>query len=374
MSPGASFKHGLKVISTLAQLPVTTSAPAVIKAARNTFIKAADDFGAIDKLVKLGIVKEDAVKLTRDISRSMIGTNITRQMVVDASLEVPAQTWLKVQGVVDKVQDFGSTMINLAEFFDRSVSVEAAARMAAKKGMTAQQSVYGIYDQILSNNFLSREFNASWLKSPKMRALLMFQATPFKIAERRAVSAIRTGKTFVEIAKGIKEDPREMLSSLREIRKYVTGAESEFKATMLGQALQKETDFFGTPIANSFVKEMMLAGGMTYGAGVGINSALEHHFFHLPFLDIRDYRATLSLNPAIQAAQQVYHNRTENSDEFIVTEFMNTWLGSGGVVPLSIVRMNRLFEGDIPDIYGTDQLRHLRYFLTVPAYDTTHGK
>ena len=369
LSTGAAFKHGLKMMGTIASLPTKVAVPSVASAMRHTYYKVGEDFGAIDKLIKLGLADKDAVKVSRNLAKSMIGDNVTRQLVVDAGMDVPMRTWTGVRELLEKTQDIGSYFINTAEFFDRALSVEAAGRMAAKNGMSYDQALYGIYNQILTNNFLSREFNPTWLRSPKIRATLMFQSTPFKIMQRRVVAGVRAGRTFISLGKGIRENPKVLLEHLGAIHKYIKEGEAEFKATLLGETLMKETDFFGTPIANTFMKEMLTAGGLTYGAAVTANMSLESHFFHIPFMDTRDYRATLALNPAIQAAMKTYHYRELNDDQYFTTQFFHNWLGSGGVLPMQFIRMHRASIGDVPDIYGDGKLRYLRYFLSAPDVD-----
>ena len=142
---------------------------------------------------------------------------------------------------------------------------------------------------------------------------------------------------------------------------------------MFGNALEKEVDFFGTPIMNNFMKEATVAAAATYGGAVAVDSALEHHFFHLPFLDQRDYRPTLGLNPALQAAMTTWHYRNANDDSFLLTDFYQNWLGGGGLVPQPLLRAyNITTKKEAPEIYGTDNLALARYFFSVPSYSAYH--
>jgi len=380
LSTGAGLKHLTKAVGTIAQMPVAHIAPSIIGAGKMTMHMVAEDKHLADKLIKMGFMEEEAHKALVKMGRSLIGTNVTRQMVVDSTMEIPHETFKRLQKAANGVQDFGSFFLNTAELFDRSLSIEASVRMANKRGMTAEQALYGIHHQILTNNFVSREFNVPFLKSPMMRALAMFQATPYKIAQRRVVAGIRAKRSIIEIAKGVKLDisgnnGKQVLKDLRNVGTYIKDAESQYSANMFVNGLVTETDFFGTPVMYNSFKEIAAAGAATYGAAVGVNSALEHHFFHLPFLDQRDYRATLGLNPIIQAAMTTWHYRKENDDSFLMTQMYQNWLGTGGaVVPISVIRSMNIMEGHSPEIYGDDNLRLLRYFLSVPAYDAYHGK
>jgi len=380
LSTGAGLKHLTKAVGTIAQMPYEHIIPTVVGAGRITYHNVADQVHLTDKLIKMGFMKKEAHETITKMSKALMGTNVSRQMVVDSTMEIPHATFQKFQKVANKVQDVGSFFLNTAEIFDRAMSIEAASRMRAKRGMTAAQALYGIHHQILTNNFISREFNVPFLKHPMARALAMFQATPYKIAERRAVAAVRSKRTIVEIAKGvkisIKEDGgKQLLKDLRAVGKYIKTAEKQYQANMFVDALSNETDFFGTPVLYNSMKEMTVAAAATYGAAVGVNSALEHHFFHLPFLDQRDYRLTLGINPIVQAAMTTWHYRRDNDDSFLITDMYQNWLGTGGaLIPMSVVRGMNIMEGHSPDIYGDDELRLLRYFLSVPAYDTYHGK
>ena len=144
---------------------------------------------------------------------------------------------------------------------------------------------------------------------------------------------------------------------------------------MFVDGFRSETDFFGTPIAYTFAKEMAVTGAATYGAAVGVDAALQHHFFHAPFLDPRSAGATLSLNPIIKAANVTWNRRSENDEDYVMTQFFQNWLGGSGPIPVSVVRFNRIFsKGEAPDVYGDDNLRLARYFMSVPAYSATHDQ
>jgi len=375
LSPSAGFKHSLKVFQTITSTNAELTIPSVIAASKNLWRHTLKDtaLGAI--LGKFGIKASEQGKLVDDMFKSMIHVSNLRSLIVDSSIDIPGATMSGIKRTIDKVQDIGSTFINTAELFDRGVSVAAALGMSAKKGMTPDQAIYGVYSYILNNNFLSREFNPLWLKNPKIRALFMFQSTVFKMWERRAVMAARTGRVFTMMLGDVKKEihagnASEVLTQLRAVRRWIKTGENELKANLFVDGLTHETDFFGTPIAHQFVKDIAMAAGMTYGAGITANMALQHHFFHIPFLDPRDDRATLALNPAIQAAMRTWRERQYNDDDFIVTDFLHNWLGSNAVLPVTFNKAQRLAAGDIPDIYGDDSLSYLRYFLAIPTKDS----
>jgi hypothetical protein len=377
LSPSAGFKHALKVFATIATTSPEHILPAVYNSSKHLMRKSLDIPYIGKGLVAMGMKRSVQTKLVDDMFKSMIHTQNMRALIVDSSMEIPEATWKGIQRVTRKAQDIGSFFINTSEMFDRGVSLSAGLGMAAKRGMTPEQSAYGIYSYILNNNFLSREFNPLWLKNPKLRALFMFQSTVFKIWERRSVMAARTGRTYKAVFNGIKtevnaDNAGDVLKQLRNVRTWLKTGEQELKANLFIDALNAETDFFGTPIAHQFVKDIAVAGGLTYGAAVGADMALQHHFFHIPFLDTRDTQATLALNPAIQAGLRAWGQREANDDEFLFTTFLQHWLGSNAAVPITFNKFHRLQVDDIPDIYGDDKLSSLRYFLAIPTRH--HGR
>jgi hypothetical protein len=105
--------------------------------------------------------------------------------------------------VWDKIQEVGGAGIAGAELTDRGLSLVLGQQVATKRGMTIEQALYGTFDMVLKNNFLSREFNPTWMRSPKVKAMTMFQATPFKLMQKRLVNFMLSGKIVKDLGKDI---------------------------------------------------------------------------------------------------------------------------------------------------------------------------
>jgi hypothetical protein len=286
----------------------------------------------------------------------------------------------KASSVWGKVQDVGGAGINFAELVDRGLSVSVGLQTAAMKGYTIEQALYGTFDVILKDNFLSREFNPAWLRRPVVRMMAMFQATPFKIMERRLVNFSRSGIAVKDLGKTIYEltsadvkngdfkNTKKILTDLRNIRSDVKKGEQIMKANIFLHSAMRETDFFGSPIVNNFARDMMIVGAATYGGqSVGMN--LSHHFFHVPFFNPGTPSFTLRANPLLNAVDRGYADwkaREENDDDFITTKIFQRWLGKGWykVVPDPLIKWHRISKNDIPEMY---QGSPYKYLFSIPA-------
>jgi hypothetical protein len=241
--------------------------------------------------------------------------------------------------------------------------------------MTVEQAYYSNLDLILKNNFLGREQNPAWLRNPKFRALLIFQATPYKILERRLTTAIRTGRSIRSMGKTIFENTktaegRELLRrDMKNLWSYMKDAERETKANVFIDAILNETDVFGNPMLNQFAKEVAVVGAaLGAGAYAGVN--LKHHFFHIPFISGYTQEPTLQFSPGTMAAIRGWHDwkkRDDLDDEFLFTKVMKNWLPNGPI-PTIFHKMDRLTDNDIPDIYQDSKFK---YFFAIPS---THEK
>lgn len=271
--------------------------------------------------------------------------------------------------VLKRINDKGSVLVGAIESFDRAHSVLAATEMAMKRGMTAQQAVYGIYDTILKNNFLGGSLNPGWLKDPKMRTLMLFQSTPFKIWERRMVTAYRAGRSVKLAGQTLKGSSLgDVIEQMRGLRSTIKEGEDGFKANLIRDALSSEKDFFGTPVTRQLVKEMILSG-MIIGGGSMLGLDLMPQVGHLPFINAERAEPTLRTAPIVGGVFETMARRhqaakNEEEPEFFVSDFLRNWLGSSGFIPLTAHRALRLSNNDIPEIYKDSPLQ---YIFSVPS-------
>lgn len=382
LSPSATLKHLIKVTGDLASRPIseaTEAAPANIKMVG---IRLAEANPAIrPALEKLGLTsKTDQDRLIQNYFTSIVPAHGTRRMMLDAGLDSMDEIFTKAKGVWGKIQDVGGAGINFAELADRGLTVTLGRQIAAKQGMTIEQALYGTYDMLLKNNFLSREFNPAWLNNPKIKLMAMFQGTPFKIFERRLVNFLRSGNVVKDLGEGIynatKADfkagnfnnTRMILKDLRDLRSTVKAGEHQLSANLFLNAALQEADFFGSTTVSTFAKDLLISGAATYGAGqVGMN--LAHHFFHIPFLKPGSVEPTLNLNPglsAISRGMDAWQQREEGDDEYLTTKIFQKWLGSGwgALLPDPLQKLIRISNNDIPKIYQDSKYK---YLFAIPA-------
>ena len=377
LSPSATFKHLIKQTADIAQRGVKETVKAYPSTMRMLGLRLAEMNPTVrDSLAKMGLKATDQDRLLQDMYKSLIPAHGTRRLMLDLGLTPQEELFSKAQRAWGKVQDIGGSGINFAELWDRGLSVTLGRQLAeSKPGTTIEQLLYGTYDMVLKNNFLSREFNPGWLKNPKIRALAMFQGTPYKIFERRLVSAIRTGRvvkdlgkkvynlTKADISAGNWNNTRLMLKDLRDIRSTVKEGEQALSSNLFLSSIAQERDFFGSSVISTFAKDVAIIGAATYG-GASVGMSLYHHFFHLPFLQASATQPVLNLNPGIQAifrGVDAYKKREENDDEFLITKIFQRWLGSGwyAAVPDTVRKIHKISQNDIPKIYQDDKYKYL---------------
>jgi len=309
---------------------------------------------------------------------STIMSGNMKKYMLDMGIDDQSQFINSAKNVWREVQDVGAAWISLAELVDRGTSVSSGLQMAAKKGMTVDQAMYGTYDLILKNNFLFGQFNPAWLNNPKIRAFFMFQATPFKIFERRVVMAQRSYANIKQLSTEIQsviKDPKQgfdkIFADIKNMKAYMREGQSELKSNLFIDALSHETDFFGTPIIKQLATDMLTVGAATYG-GAQVGLALSDHFFHIPFLSTQSEvgRPELAVNPLITNTMRGYaawKNREEGED-FLLGSVMRRWLGPYGPLPQTLSKAVRLHTGDIPEIYRKGgESAYLKYLFGVPG-------
>lgn len=370
LNPSAGLKHLIKVSGDIASAGFKSSTEAAPRALDMTFKRLLTSNPMIrSKLTKAGISLSEQDKLLNSFFNSIVPAKRLRERIIDWGLDSSDEYFHGIRAVWQNVQNVGSAWINLAELFDRGLSISAGLNLAAKKGLTIEQSMYGIYDMILKNNFLSREFNPRWFRNPKIRAAFLFQGTPYKILERRVVNAVRSGKVISDLGKKMygatksTEGRRMLLKDLRDMRAYVKAGENQLKSNLIIDTLRQDTDFYGTPIVSQFAKDILIGAAATYGgASAGMN--LMHHFFHLPFLSTRTKEPVLAISPGLQALNrgwQAWLDREEGDDEWLFNKVMRRWLGTGwyAALPDTVKKARRLSENDIPEIYQDSKFRYL---------------
>ena len=274
--------------------------------------------------------------------------------------------------LTNKLQTFnryGSIGIRAIESVDRHHSVLAGWEMAAKRGMTAKDAYYGIYSNILKNNFLSGAGNPTWMRNPKIRAVLLFQNTVFKIFERRLWTALRAGKDIKTAIGVIKhQNIRETLKQVEEIGKYILGAEKELKQNLIFDALTATRDHMGTSVLKQAMTEAVLSGAILGGGGiVGLN--LMPQVWHFPLLRHGAKAPTLAVNPFLNAAFGTVGEREMAAEydidqDFMVTQFLKNWLRSTGYIPQTANKVLKITKNDIPEIYKGSKWQ---YFFSVPS-------
>lgn len=376
-NPSAGLKHLVKASADVSGVGFTESWHSMPGSLRSVTWRIMDANPAVrNKLVELGIRStRDQDKLMKNVFNSMIPVRNTHQRLLDMGMTVRDEYFTKGRDMWEKAENAGGVWINLAEIFDRGMSVTAALNIASRRGLTVEQAFYGSLDLILKNNFLSREFNPKWLHSPKIRALMLFQATPFKIMERRLVAGDRALKAFGKLGKDIAKEIKtpagrdKILGDMRHLWRDMKMNERELKSNLFIDAMRSEQDFFGTNIVSQMAKDIAITGAATIGgAAAGMN--LTHHFFHIPFLRGYTSEPGVAFSPGIMAlfkGNADYENRDDADNEMLFTKIVKRWLGPRGEFPANLItsiapdtlkKAIRLNEGDIPEIYKDSPLKY----------------
>jgi hypothetical protein len=256
-----------------------------------------------------------------------------------------------VDKISEKVWNVGGAIINNTERFDRSVSFMGALMMAQKKGMTAEQAMSGLYDTILKTNFLSGQQNPAWLRNPKVRMMMMFQGTPFKILEQRVLLGARGSKDVANAAK-------ETWKQLQVLKGDIKEGEQIFKTNLIKDALTQGKDIYGIPYSYQMMRQMMALGTVIAGGAALFDADMTGHALHLPILKMSE-GGKPAFNPAISAALEA----KSTDEDFWLSDFFKRWF-SQGPFPSVFVRGWRLNNDDIPKIYRDSKFR---YLFAIPA-------
>lgn len=347
-SPSVTFKHYLKTIADL-RIFGWEGAKEYPKAIGSFSRLELERVGGKEALRKAGIsltVEDEAVKaMTEQGSLWRTISDITPFSMADSK-------WDKV---VEKINKYGGAPVAWIERFDRGFSTLCALKMASKKGMTPAQAAYSVYDTVIKTNFLSGTMNPSWLRNPKIRLMMMFQGTPFKIFEQRLLTYGRAGKA---VGKAIKVTPEQ----LREVARTIKNGEHDFKWELIKGALSSEKDLFGTSVTRQVMREILLVGGLVGLGKKAFDIDLLHHFIHPPFLKADSRDIAVSASPIVQTSWRTWKQWDEEDRDFILSMFFQEWFGKankGVPVPVNLNKALRLSRGDIPERYKGSELQYL---------------
>lgn len=342
MNPAPGFKHIMKQLVNIGNFGPTaylTNLP------KQVSLFSKDTAARIAEAVGQPLTKD----LETDVYRFMTNAGNMSAIMQDLSLYDAPKGWLET--ISRKATEYGGMAITLSERFDRAASFIGAATMAGKQGMTAEQAIYSIYDTVLKANFLSGNQNPAWLRNPKVRALFMFQGTPFKIAEQRALLAWKGGKAGWKAAK-------ETWNQLQGLKSFIKEGETEFKFNLIKDALESEKDVFGIPYAYQLMRQALTIGTVVVGGAKLFDADLIGHTLHPPFVK-KEEGLKLNVNPILNAA----FSAKSTDDEFWLSSFMKKWFNSGPM-PTAVSKAIRLNNDDIPKIYRDSKFR---YFFGIPA-------
>lgn len=371
LNPSTAVKHLFKAVGQVSALGVkeyaTHFAPAMKLAARNKL----ESIEGRRLLSKFGI-KNTRTKnnLLNDLAASQTHQGTMLNVLGDLEMREFAGKNLGARWdkMMQKVNIYGSIPIRMVEFMDRTHTFLAAFDMAAKKGMTAQQAAYGFYSTTLKNNFLNQSLNPSWMRNPKIRATILFQQTPYKILERRVVTALRFGKTL-KLGKEVLNEQglKQTLKDLLGLRKYIIEGSDEFKKNLIGDALRSERDFYGTTITKQLMTEVLFAGALIMGGKKMLDTDLTSHVSHLPIIGLHGSEPTIAVNPILKSFLYTISKKTyEEEHAFFISDFLKNYLGSTQYMPSVMNKMLKLSENDIPDVYQDSKLKYLFAF---PAFE-----
>lgn len=355
LMPSTAAKHAVKITADFAQRPLAMNLAALPKSMK-----------AAAKLTLREMFPEKmgrAIKLTEEEAflEAMTRQQHVMESISDMGLgDLPGQAAGMLSKNLDKLNRYGGSMIRLVEMFDRSHNILSGLQMAGKQGMTPHQAKFAIMSSILNNNFLGGVQNPAWLNNPKIRALLMFQGTPFKIAERRAQTLLATGQN-------IKGGVEEFVRQLKNLRADMQEGERAFKSELIWEALHKEKDLYGTSMTTQAMKELLAVGAIIGVGKEALNMDFWDYTLHLPFLKSGKDDPTLALNPAISSIYSTNADREEGDEDLWIADFFKDYFRNQGPLPSIVTKVARLSKDDIPEVYRNSEFPQFSYMFAVPG-------
>lgn len=392
LSPSVAFKHLLKQTGTLAVM-----GPQVMKhwgkAASVSFKTGMHDLGM---MLPEGSVKEMLTRIPQgnagELYKTLTVMGKHTNIINDLTMGYVPEGWFE-KGL-QSISRFGSIPVQMIENFDRGVTVLAGLEAAAKKGIgrggvTPDQALYGVYETILKTNFLGGIQNPEWLRNPKIRALAMFQSTPAKIMEERAIRAAKTVVDVKRAARNYVDDaiaqygeddarrlilanmdgPMETLRGLSMLARDVSKGELEFRMSVLKDSLTHTKDSFGTPVSKQFVRNVISLGGLTMGTEKAFDINLLDHVVHPPFFHIQGGKAEFRLNPALNAGLEAWHRKATGESDYWMADFMRKYLMTDNYMVSTLNKAMRLSKDDIPKVYSNSKFQ---YFFGIPSAGAKH--
>ena len=372
-APSVALKHAFKVSGSMAMAGPSATIRNLPKAtvlwAKNMVRQNADR--AMIRSLGIDLKQPGALE---ELAYTYAHNNRMMQNILDYEINTLARGDKGFMSQFDKwtrtLADWGGSLVNAVEQWDRTFNVLIATEMAAKKGLTTEQAIHGILGTTLRNNFLGGPLNPRWLASPVLRSVFIFQGTPFKLWERRFMNAYHTGKAIKaawgESYKG--EGIRGVLNEMAGLKRYIQDGERELKQNLIYDAFNSKRDILGGSMPAQLMKEMLLLGTvMTVGGYLSMDFTPQ--VLHLPFVKTDRQEPGVTTNPFINAffktaAQRREAHKYDEEPDFYVSSFARNWLGKSGVIPATLHKMMRISDNDIPEIYKDSAMK---YFFAVPA-------
>jgi hypothetical protein len=369
-SVSVPFKHAFKVTGTWSNLGVGRAfnhLPETLKISASNAVNSKVLAHNIEKMGVTGIKDINTIK--KQAAKTYSHTNRMLSNLVD--IDLPGRASSNFDTFLAEMNKKGSTLVRGIEAFDRTHTFLTTLDMAAKKGMTTKDAMYGVMDTIIRNNFLSGPLNPVWMKNPKVRALFLFQNTPYKLLERRVLGGAATARVGKKIINFAKEDRKAFKKELFELKDFIFKGQDEFKHGIISDAFKNEVDFMGTNLVSSFMKEILILGLMFTAGKNMLGWDLSPQLWHTPFLRHDTVQPTLTVSPIIQGAlktkEEIFRSHYENEEtEFFISTFMKNWLGRGNGLPVTVNKLLRLSDNDIPERYKNSKFQ---YLFAIPSSD-----
>jgi len=228
------YKHLLKQPATWTELGFIDTAKGAVKIA-----KVPVQF-AKEKLGDMGYSK----KQVEGAELGLYRTFYTNRAALRAMQETPvAHKW------VENAQMLSGSPTQMAEMLDNGVTIFAGLVKGRQKHLGVRELENAIWKNVLEVNFRGGIDQPLWYKGTLPRMLMMFQITPFKLAE--------------------------------------------FKYNLVKRAFRNEKDIFGTSGGARMVKWLAIVGAAEMVARANDTSVLEM-MLHPPFLNFHDNKVGFS--------------------------------------------------------------------------------
>ncbi len=340
LSPSVSFKHGLKLMGNFSIFTPSVSAEAM---GYNTGLMARQLAQATSGSTFTG------KDLVADLSKAYTNQSHLYAAVSDmAPYDLPVSVFDKW---LTKWNEYGSAAVNGVEHVDRGQTFASAMLMASKRGMTPEQARYALMDSVLKVNFLTGPNNPKWLKDPLIRTMMMFQGTPFKILEQRAMLGYQAGK-----------DVKNLINILAKLKEDVKQGEANFHWHMLKDELTRSKDIYGNAYSSQFLRQIVIMGAVIGTGKMAFDSDLWGHVVHIPGMQLSKKGMQLGVNPAVSATYQTISGaniKKEEPDEFWLSRFMQTYMGGKTPTISTFRKIARLSNDDIPAMYKDSKINYL---------------